>query len=107
MIAREGRVLVSRVRHEVCGNAVDMRQLATMLYRTAFTVSLPPLRFVADELGTSVSTATRWMARARSAGLAEDLITRETYNRMQADTRAEEMSRPVTGPANGGQSLGR
>ena len=58
---------------------------AVRLYRIATTVNIAPLKLVADELGVSVSTATRMMARARGAGLAEDLITRETYNRMRAD----------------------
>jgi hypothetical protein len=69
-------------------------------------VNIAPLKLVADELGVSVSTATRMMARARGAGLAEDLITRETYNRMRADE--DERSRPHQPPAGpSGLSLGR
>lgn len=46
------------------------------------------------------------MARAREAGLAEDLITRETYNRMRADE--EQRTRPHQFPdAPSGPSLGR
>lgn len=54
---------------------------AVTLYRIASAVNLAPLKFVSEQLGMSVSTATRLMARAREAGLARDLITRETYNR--------------------------
>lgn len=85
------RDYVQRVMND--GGHVDMMRLCTTVYRAAYTVSLPPLKFVADQVGMSVSTATRWMARARNAGLAEDLITRETYNRMQADARSEEIRR--------------
>jgi hypothetical protein len=65
---------------------------AVRLYRIATAVNIAPLKLVADQLGVSVSTATRMMARAREAGLAEDLITRETYNRMRADE--EQRTRP-------------
>ena len=78
---------------------------AVRLYRIATTVNIAPLKLVADELGVSVSTATRLMARARGAGLAEDLITRETYNRMRADE--DERSRPHQSPSHpSGPSVG-
>ncbi|UUT36386.1 hypothetical protein [Microbacterium elymi] len=47
---------------------------AVRLYRIATTVKIAPLKLVADQLGVSVSTATRMMARARATGLAEDLL---------------------------------
>ncbi|MCH6230161.1 hypothetical protein MK786_05360 [Microbacterium sp. CFH 31415] len=76
------------------------------LYRIATTVNIAPLKLVSDQLGVSVSTATRMMARAREAGLAEDLITRETYNRMHADE--EQQTRPHQLPGSpSGPSLGR
>ena len=79
---------------------------AVTLYRLAATVNLAPLKLVSEQLGVSVSTATRMMARAREAGLAEDLITRETYNRMRADD--EQLTRPQQPPgAPSGPSLGR
>ncbi|MFD4958426.1 hypothetical protein [Microbacterium sp. NPDC058389] len=79
---------------------------AVRLYRIATTVNIAPLKLVADQLGVSVSTATRMMARAREAGLAEDLITRETYNRMRADE--EQRTRPHQFPDSpSGPSLGR
>ena len=79
---------------------------AVRLYRIATTVNIAPLKLVSDQLGVSVSTATRMMARARGAGLAEDLITRETYNRMRADE--EERTRPHQLPGSpSGPSLGR
>lgn len=78
---------------------------AVRLYRIATTVNIAPLKLVADELGVSVSTATRMMARARGAGLAEDLITRETYNRMRAGE--DEQSRPHQAPTHpSGPSIG-
>lgn len=79
---------------------------AVTLYRIAATVNLAPLKLVSEQLGVSVSTATRMMARAREAGLAEDLITRETYNRMRADE--EELTRPHQLPGHQpGRSIGR
>ncbi|WP_426320748.1 hypothetical protein [Microbacterium sp. E-13] len=79
---------------------------AVRLYRIATTVNIAPLKLVSDQLGVSVSTATRMMARAREAGLAEDLITRETYNRMRADE--EQQTRPHQLPGSpSGPSLGR
>lgn len=69
---------------------------AVTLYRIATTVNLAPLKLVSEQLGVSVSTATRMMARAREAGLATDLIARETYNRMRADE--DELIRPHSGP---------
>ena len=72
---------------------------AVTLYRIAATVNLAPLKLVSDQLGVSVSTATRMMARAREAGLGVDLITRETYNRIRADE--DRMSAPHQVP--GGQ----
>lgn len=77
-----------------------------MLYRLAATVNLAPLKLVSEQLGGSVSTATRMMARAREAGLAEDLITRATYNRMRADE--EDRTRPHQFPgAPSGSSIER
>ena len=69
---------------------------AVRLYRIATTVNLAPLKLVSEQLSVSVSTATRMMARAREAGLADDLIPRETYNRMRADE--DELTRPHTCP---------
>lgn len=82
---------------------------AVRLYRIAATVNVAPLKLVSDQLGVSVSTATRMMARARESGLAEDLITRETYNRIRADEVAEaERLRPFQPPGSpSGPSIGR
>ncbi|UYK40996.1 hypothetical protein [Microbacterium terricola] len=79
---------------------------AVRLYRIATTVNLAPLKLVSEQLGVSVSTATRMMARAREAGLAEDLIPRETYNRMRADEEALALPR-VGSNSSTGPSLGR
>lgn len=67
---------------------------AVRLYRIATTVNLAPLKLVSEQLSVSVSTATRMMARARESGLADDLIARETYNRMRAD---EDLDRVTVG----------
>ncbi|MEJ1923120.1 hypothetical protein [Microbacterium sp. KHB019] len=69
---------------------------AVTLYRIAATVNLAPLKLVSEQLGVSVSTATRMMARAREAGLAVDLITRETHNRIRAVD--EKRTRPHQAP---------
>lgn len=79
---------------------------AVTLYRIAATVNLAPLKLVSEQLGVSVSTATRMMARAREAGLAVDLITRETHNRMRAAD--EERMRPHQTPGSpSGPSIDR
>lgn len=78
---------------------------AVTLYRIAATVNLAPLKLVSEQLGVSVSTATRMMARARESGLAVDLITRETHNRMRVED--EERSRPYQVPgSSSGPSIG-
>lgn len=64
-------------------NYEETAREAVVLYRIASTVNLAPLRLISKQLGVSVSTATRMMARAREAGLAVDLITRETHNRLR------------------------
>lgn len=79
---------------------------AVRLYRIAATVNLAPLKLVSEQLDVSVSTATRMMARAREAGLAVDLITRETHNRLR--TEDEDRARPHQVPGSPpGPSVGR
>lgn len=79
---------------------------AVRLYRIATTVNLAPLKLVSEQLSVSVSTATRMMARARESGLADDLIARETYNRMRADE--EELTHSHLGRTSpSGPSIGR
>jgi hypothetical protein len=80
---------------------------AVVLYRIAATVNLAPLKFVANELEVSVSTATRLMAKARQEGLATDLITRETYNRMQEEQQRMMSPHQVPGSGPAGPSVGR
>ncbi len=80
---------------------------AVVLYRIAATVNLAPLKFVANELEVSVSTATRLMAKARQQGLATDLITRETYNRMQEEQQRMMSPHQVPGSGPAGPSIGR
>ncbi|WP_460799011.1 hypothetical protein [Microbacterium sp. GXF0217] len=78
---------------------------AVRLYRIAATVNLAPLKLVSEQLGVSVSTATRMMARAREAGLAGDLITREARNRIRPGE--EELARPHQVPGSpSGPSVG-
>lgn len=65
-----GSVYLRRMRdrtdRDLMASVVD----ASTTYRLAATITLPPLRAVADCLGVSQSTATRLMNRARIAGLA-------------------------------------
>lgn len=74
---------------------------AVVLYRVATTVTMPPLKLVSDELRVSISTATRMMARAREAGLADDLITRETYNRIRQNDALLKAPHQVPGTSSG------
>lgn len=84
----------------------DTVREAVTIYRLASTANLAPLKLVSEHLGVSVSTATRMMARAREAGLAEDLITRDTYNRMRADERKQTGPHQFPGSSSG-PSIGR
>jgi hypothetical protein len=76
---------LAKVRAMTDRTATEARDEAILLYRIASVVNLAPLKLIADTLQVSVSTATRMMAKARQDGLATDLITRETYNRMQEE----------------------
>lgn len=83
----------------------DTVREAVTLYRIAATVNLAPLKLVSEQLGVSVSTATRMMARAREAGLAVDLITRETHNRIRVEEEGRARPHQVPG-ASSGPSIG-
>lgn len=100
-----GQYLIT-VREEADRDYTQTVLEAVRLYRLAATVNLAPLKLISTQLEVSVSTATRMMSRAREAGYAEDLITRETYNRMRADedrAAAPQVS-PIQGPS--GPSIG-
>lgn len=112
-VSRDGEAAIpladylNEVQATVERTTADAIAEAVVLYRVASTVSFPPLKFVADNLDVSVSTATRMMARARQEGLAADLITRETYNRMQEERLRASAPYQPPGASPGGPSLGR
>lgn len=111
-VSRDGEAIplaayLSEVQATVERTTADAIAEAVVLYRIASTVSFPPLKFVADNLDVSVSTATRMMARARQQGLASDLITRETYNRMREEQLQMMAPHRPPGASPTGPSLGR
>ena len=66
-----------------------------------------PLKLVSEELGVSVSTATRMMNRARIAGLVDEATGREVYVQAREQQLREEATGPIVGPGSPGPSIGR
>jgi hypothetical protein len=80
---------------------------AIAVYRVATAISYPPLKLVSDTLKISQSTATRFMTRARDAGLAPEVRIQEP-RRAPAVDPYNDPSRPHYGPSGpGGPSIGR
>ena len=75
---------------------------AATVYRLAFVANDAPLKIVAETLGVSQSSATRFMARARMEGLAPDFLP-------PPDPYAPNpyAAGPYIGPTTSGPSIGR
>lgn len=80
---------------------------AVRLYRLGTVINAGPLKLVSEELGVSISTATRMMNRARVAGLVDEATGREIYVQAREQQLREQATRPVAGPASSGPSIGR
>jgi hypothetical protein len=80
---------------------------AVRLYRLASVINDGPLKLVSEELGVSVSTATRMMNRARVAGLVDEATGREVYLQAREQQLREQATGPVVGPGTSGPSIGR
>lgn len=80
---------------------------AVRLYRLASVINDGPLKLVSEQLGVSVSTATRMMNRARIAGLVDEATGREVLSQTREQQLHEQFTRPVAGPGSSGPSIGR
>ncbi len=80
---------------------------AVRLYRLASVINDGPLKLVSEELGVSVSTATRMMNRARVAGLVDEATGREVLVQARHQQLREQFTGPVVRPGSSGPSKGR
>jgi hypothetical protein len=79
---------------------------AVRLYRLASVVNDGPLKLVSEQLGVSVSTATRMMNRARVAGLVDEATRREVLVQAREQQLREQFTGPVVRPGSSGPSIG-
>lgn len=97
---------LSRLRAEPRSEEQNLRE-AVRLYRLASVINDGPLKLVSEQLGVSVSTATRMMNRARVAGLVDEATGREVLRQTREQQRREQSTGPVVGPDSSGPSIGR
>lgn len=74
---------------------------AARLYRIGAVINYGPLKLVSEQLGVSVSTATRMMNRARAAGLVDEVTGRELLRDARERELRGDPSRPAVGPEGG------
>lgn len=99
---------ITRVRAEGSRSSEQTLIEAAKLYRLASVTNQGPLKLVSDELGVSVSTATRMMNRIRGTGLLDEATDREIYLLAREEQMREaEASAPWIQPGTSGPSLGR
>jgi hypothetical protein len=80
---------------------------AVRLYRLASVINDGPLKLVSEQLGVSVSTATRMMNRARVAGLVDEATGREVLVQAREQQLREQFTSPSVSPRSSGPSIGR
>ncbi|MFH8249501.1 hypothetical protein ACH3VR_03935 [Microbacterium sp. B2969] len=80
---------------------------AVRLYRLASVINDGPLKLVSEQLGVSVSTATRMMNRARIAGLVDEATGREMLVQARKQQLREQFTGPYVAPGSSGPSIGR
>jgi len=80
---------------------------AVRLYRLASVINDGPLKLVSEQLGVSVSTATRMMNRARTADLVDETTGRELLFQTREQQLREQFTGPVVEPGSSGPSIGR
>ncbi len=80
---------------------------AVRLYRLASVINDGPLKLVSEQLGVSVSTATRMMNRARIAGLVDEATGREVLVQAREQHLREQFTGPAVRPGPSGPSIGR
>ena len=100
---------ISRIREDKNRSVEQDLIEAARLYRLASVTNEGPLKLVADELGVSVSTATRMMNRVRGTGLLDEATDREILllareQQMREMTTINPLRRR---PGTSGPSIGR
>lgn len=80
---------------------------AVRLYRLASVINDGPLKLVSEQLGVSVSTATRMMNRARIAGLVDEATGREVLVQAREQQLREQFTGPAVRRGPSGPSIGR
>ncbi|SFS17504.1 hypothetical protein SAMN04487846_3578 [Microbacterium sp. cf046] len=98
---------ITRLRAEEGRSEEQNLREAVRLYRLGSVINDGPLKLVSEELGVSISTATRMMNRARVAGLVDEETGREVYVQAREQQLREQATGPVVGPASSGPSIGR
>ncbi|MEV8370243.1 hypothetical protein [Microbacterium sp. NPDC064584] len=98
---------ITRLRTEEGRSEEQNLREAVRLYRLGSVINDGPLKLVSEELGVSISTATRMMNRARVAGLVDEATGREVYVQAREQQLREQATGPVVGPGSSGPSIGR
>jgi len=98
---------LSRLRADESRSEEQNLREAVRLYRLASVINDGPLKLVSEQLGVSVSTATRMMNRARIAGLVDEATGREVLRQTREQQLREQFTGPVVGPGSSGPSIGR
>lgn len=98
---------VARLRAEGPRSEEQNLREAVRLYRLASVINDGPLKLVSEQLGVSVSTATRMMNRARTAGLVDEATGREVLSRTREQQLREQFTGPAVRPGSPGPSIGR
>lgn len=98
---------ITRLRTEEGRSEERNLREAVRLYRLGSVINDGPLKLVSQELGVSVSTATRMMNRARVAGLVDEETGREVYVQAREQQLREQATGPIVGPGSTGPSIGR
>jgi hypothetical protein len=98
---------LSRLRADESRSEEQNLREAVRLYRLASVINDGPLKLVSEQLGVSVSTATRMMNRARVAGLVDEATGREVLRQTREQQLREQLTGPAVGPGSSGPSIGR
>ncbi|WP_169581557.1 MULTISPECIES: hypothetical protein [Microbacterium] len=98
---------LTRVRADESRSEEQNLREAVRLYRLASVINDGPLKLVSEQLGVSVSTATRMMNRARIAGLVDEATGREVLRQTRQQQLREQLTGPVVRPGSSGPSIGR
>lgn len=75
LLAQDGRLLPGWMAAEAAkaGPTSDTLELVQLVYGVAALAAQPPMQAVASELGVPGRTATRWITKARQAGLLDGI----------------------------------